>query len=152
MSPLPSPIRSDKWKANRIIVSSVENDGLVPVADFDERQRLKQLEDDLVDVRLVLDSTLDTVESMLENYMELSSTQHQTEDEIDAPTMAREDLIVRLLQEQRQDIRLLKTKVEALCAKVAGTTELVSHQWGGKTRFADAFRFLFFSMSPMVTA
>lgn len=122
------PFKSNDQKGNRIIVSSVENDDLVPVANFDERQRLKQLEDDLVDVRLILESTLDTVESMLENYIEFSSTQPQGKHEIHLSNLATEDLIIRVLEEKRQDIRLLKTKVEALCAKVAGTTELVSRR------------------------
>ncbi|KIV80796.1 hypothetical protein PV11_08272 [Exophiala sideris] len=94
------------------------------MADFNERQRLKQLEDSIVDVQLILDSTLDTVETMLVNYTEMFIKTHpQNEGQSNFPG---QDLIIRALQEKRREVKLLKTKVEALRTKLAGTTELVS--------------------------
>jgi hypothetical protein len=108
-----------------VIVSSVEDDGLVPVADFTERQRLKQLEDSVLDLLLILDSTLDTVETMIEKYQE-DTTQAWLGKPGYSQSLAQDDILVQALKEKRRDILLLKTKVEMLRAKVSGTTELVS--------------------------
>ena len=97
----------------------------MPVADFTERQRLKQLEDNVLDLLLILDSTSDTVVTMLEKYQE-STTQAWLGGPGKVPKVAQDDILVQALEEKRRDILLLRTKVETLRAKVAGSTELVS--------------------------
>ena len=93
------------------------------MADFNERQRLKQLEDDIVDVHQFLASTLDTVETMLVNYTQMfMKAPTQDESQYDQPA---QDLITRALHEKKREINLLKTRVEALRTKLAGTTDLV---------------------------
>ncbi|KAK4941155.1 hypothetical protein LTR10_018828 [Elasticomyces elasticus] len=109
-------------RADKVIVSSVEGDSLVPMADFNERQRLKQLEDDIVDMQLMLDSTLDSVEAMLVSYTEkFMKTRIQGQSQSD---LLSQDLIIGTLHEKRGEVNLLRTKVTALRTKLAGTTEL----------------------------
>jgi hypothetical protein len=117
-------ISAKKVQANKLIVSSVEGDTLVPAADFNERQRFKQLEDELIDIRVNLDSSWDIVESMLENYKQFLLAHAQVKDFMDSEE-ASEDLIVRAFQARSKEVKLLKLKLEALQAKAAGNSELV---------------------------
>lgn len=93
--------------------------------DVEGRQRLKDFEDQLTDITLVLDSTHDTIVSLLEKY------QHFCRDYC---TMAEDasrrdfDPIDCALQEKQRDVRSSRQKVETLHTKVKGTTDLVSQR------------------------
>ena len=95
----------------------MEDDSLIPVADFTERQRLKQIEDHVLDLMNLLDSTQDVLDSLIRYYRSWQTQEGATKSE---------DLITALLQEKREEILLLHKKVGALRSKVSGTTELVS--------------------------
>ncbi|OLE52324.1 MAG: hypothetical protein AUG51_18620 [Acidobacteria bacterium 13_1_20CM_3_53_8] len=87
-----------------------------------ERQRLKQLEDTLLDIVIVLDSTLDTVTALLERYQSSLLSIEIRENNAYPQT---KDEIVRSLLEKQREISLFKTKVDAIRSKVQGTTQLV---------------------------
>lgn len=91
--------------------------------DVEERQKLKDFEDQLTDITLVLDSTHDTIISLLEKYQQFCR---------DFRTMAADgnqndfDSINHALQEKQKDVTSSRQKVETLHTKVRGTTDLVS--------------------------
>jgi len=100
----------------------VDGKGLILV-EFEERQKLKQVEDKILDVKTVLDSTLDTVSSLIEKYTDLTKAEDVTFSE---PTTPQRDFILFALQEKKREIVLIRKKIDVLHAKVQGTTKLVS--------------------------
>ncbi len=113
---------SNLIQANRVVVASVDGKGLILV-EFEERQKLKQVEDKILDVKTVLDSTLDTVSSLIEKYTDLTKAEDVTFSE---PTTPQRDFILFALQEKKREIVLIRKKIDVLHAKVQGTTKLVS--------------------------
>jgi hypothetical protein len=111
-----------KYKADRVVLASVDGKGPIQVGEFEERQRLKQVEDKVLDVVMVLDSTLDTVSSLLEKYTEL---RRQNDAPFEDPSSSTQDSIVFALQEKRREVLLIRKKIDALHAKVQGTMQLV---------------------------
>src|SRR6266498_1408898 len=93
---------SNLIQANRVVVASVDGKGLILV-EFEERQKLKQVEDKILDVKTVLDSTLDTVSSLIEKYTDLTKAEDVTFSE---PTTPQRDFILFALQEKKREIVL----------------------------------------------
>lgn len=88
-----------------------------------ERQRLKQIEDSILDLLIVLESTLDTVNSLIEKYR-YSATQEVLGQR--SGVVSDDDPILLGLNDKRKDVLLYRSKVDTIRAKVQGTTELVS--------------------------
>src|SRR6266536_5020206 len=116
---------SNLIQANRVVVASVDGKGLILV-EFEERQKLKQVEDKILDVKTVLDSTLDTVSSLIEKYTDLTKAEDVTYVTFSEPTTPQRDFILFALQEKKREIVLIRKKIDVLHAKVQGTTKLVS--------------------------
>jgi len=91
--------------------------------DVAERQRLKELEDQLADIVLVLNTTHDTIMSLLEKYREFDHNHYKSADENGRRGF---DPIEYALEERQRDVRSSREKVETLHTKVRGTTDLVS--------------------------
>lgn len=110
-------------QADRVIAASVDNNSLIRITEFTERQRLKQIEDNILDLLVVLDSTLDTVCSLIEKY-----NYGATQEVLGRPSgvVPDDDAILRGLNEKRRDVLLYRSRVEAIRAKVQGTSNLVS--------------------------
>jgi hypothetical protein len=88
-----------------------------------ERQRLKQIEDNILDLLIILDSTLDTINSLIEKYR-YSATQEALGQR--SGVVPDGDPILLGLNEKRKDVLLYRSKVDNIRAKVQGTTKLVS--------------------------
>lgn len=104
-------------------MASTESDGPVRITDFEERQQLKLVEDRILDLLIIMESTLDTIDSLSRVYREFCSTtaaQHPDEDLND------NDLISFGLAEKRRGVLLYRRKIEALLSKLKSTTKLVS--------------------------
>jgi hypothetical protein len=106
-----------------VILASI-GEGPIQVTDVVERQKLKQLEDILLDILVVLDSTLDTVSTLLEQYQ---TTFFRSDVGRTSNSPTTEDDIVVTLLEKRRDILLFRTKVDAIRSKVQGTIAMASH-------------------------
>jgi len=91
--------------------------------DVEERQKLKDYEDQLTDIILVLDLTHDTITSLLEKYRQFCRDFYIMAED-DNPNGF--DTIDCALQEKQKDVRSSRQKVETLHTKVRGTTDLVS--------------------------
>lgn len=106
-----------------MLVASVDEKDPLRLADFEERQWLKDFEDRLIDVLLIFDATYDTITSILDRYhkfrISCDSTWYDCTD-------LESDFIVCALQERRKDVLSGRNKIKTLHKKVQGTTNLVS--------------------------
>jgi hypothetical protein len=121
-----------------VVAASVEEEGLIHVTEFTERQQRKQNEDNLLDLLIILDSTLDIVSSLRDQYQ--STTTQQSLGPI-LKASGPDDLILLTLQEKHRDILLFRSRVETLRSKVSGTTELVGCLYPEKLRDSRLSRY-----------
>jgi hypothetical protein len=118
------------FKADRVVVASLDNTGIIQLVDYEEQQQLKQIEDKVLDVVIVLDSTLDTVTSLIEKYTYLkrqmkSQMKRQNDASFEDSSNLPSDSIMFGLREKRREVLLVRKKIDALHAKVQGTMKLV---------------------------
>lgn len=106
-----------------MLVASVEADDPVRPVDVEERQKLKDLEDQIIDIMTVLESTNDTIVSLLEKYDQFRRDFVRGFDMSDDAGFDHTDLALR---EKRRDVVSNRKKVETLHIKITSTTELVS--------------------------
>ena len=92
------------------------------IGQVEERQNLKELEDQILDVILVLDSTSDTILSLIENYRQFRQDLSVREEANDGGY----DAIDVAFQEKLRDVSFNRMKVQTLNAKLKSTIELVS--------------------------
>lgn len=90
--------------------------------DIGERQFLKDLEDQIIDVLSVLDSTADTISSLAEMYKQFCRNSPAISQDVNDDEF---NLISLSLQEKQRDIIQNRKKVETLQAKIHGTANLV---------------------------
>lgn len=109
-----------------------------------ERQDLKDIEDQIVDILLVLDSTSDTISSVIEMYKQFCHDSSIPSAGEEAPLSRKKfspgegisqslkenefDLISFSLHEKQRDVVQHRKKVETLHVKVQGTAKLVRIQ------------------------
>ncbi|MCJ1379470.1 hypothetical protein MMC17_002571 [Xylographa soralifera] len=108
--------------SNLVIVADVEGkEGGVPL-EVNSCQQLKDLEDQIIDTLLILDSTHDTTVALTQKYEQHCVIPN------DSPINLNEsiDSIQLALQEKQKEIELLRRKVKALQKKVDGTISLLS--------------------------
>ena len=94
------------------------------IVQVEERQQLKELEDQILDVILVLDSTDDTIVSLIENYRRFR--QDPCVCMWEEPGDVESDAMIVAFQEKQRDVYSSKKKVQTLHAKLKSTIELVS--------------------------
>ena len=90
--------------------------------DITERQELKDVQDQVIDILVVLDSTSDTIESMIEKYKQFNQ---DCDDPQGNSSDIEFDAIQSALQEKQREVFLNRKKVETLHTKVQGTISLV---------------------------
>ena len=105
-----------------MLVASIDEaeTSLQPV-DVEERQRLKDLEDQIIDIISVLDSINDTIISLLEKYEQFCRDFDE-----ESNSAAEFDSIEFALQERQRDVVSNRKKVERLHIKIKSTIKLVS--------------------------
>ncbi|KAL2049176.1 hypothetical protein ABVK25_010526 [Lepraria finkii] len=110
-------------QSDRVLVASIDERDPARLLGVEERQNLKEIEDDIIDILSVLDATADTIQSLLGKYRQFrrdirSGLENLFGDGIDSIECA--------LQERQKDVHMNRQKVEKLHAKVQGTTNLLS--------------------------
>ena len=97
-----------------------------PIQPIEELQHLREVEDELIDVQLVLDSLHSTVESLSDNYAEcvMSSGQTYTGDH---------DIINRAFQTQLREVGFNRNNIESLHTRLHATKGLLSSLQSLKT-------------------
>lgn len=108
---------------DRVLVASIDQTDPLQLADFEERQRLKDFEDRLIDLLLIFDANYDTLTSLLDRYQDFCINCHSTSEDGDR---RKSDFIVDALQEKQKDIYSSRNKIKTLHTKVRGTTSLLS--------------------------
>ena len=89
---------------------------------MEERQRLKDFEDQIVDIIMVLDSTSDTIILLHEKYDQFRCDASDDSEDYKGDKL---DSIHLALQEKRRDVDSSRRKVANLHTKVKSTIELV---------------------------
>ena len=105
-----------------MVLASIESNGPIRITEFEERQRLKQEEDKILDLLMVMDSMLDTIDTLFKLHEEVWSSVTIQRRDWKHPE---NDAISFGLAEKRRDILLYRGKMEALRSKVRSTTKLV---------------------------
>jgi hypothetical protein len=115
---------TDDEQTNRAILADLDGAG-IQIAQLEERQLLKQIEDRLIDLGTILSSTGDIVAILLERYktFSLNSTSRKS---VVSGTGLDTDPILSGLEERAKDILLYRQQVDALHAKVKGASQLAS--------------------------
>ena len=121
----PPPFHLPYTQTDRVLVASIDEKDPLRFADFEERQRLKDFEDRLIDLLLIFDATHDTITSLLDRYKDFCIDYDSTSDGGD---MRESDFLVCAFQERQKDVCTSRNKVKTLHTKVQGTTSLVSVQ------------------------
>lgn len=102
------------------MLAEVGRGPLAGIIDFEinfvDRQQLKQMEDKVLDVMIIFDSTLDTITNLLEQYKAWCATRSVIGDY---------DNIANGFQEQCREISLNRKKIETLHQRLKGTASLV---------------------------
>lgn len=101
-------------------VASIEENDTMQPPGFEERQKLRDLEDLIIDTTSVLESTKDTTEALFEKYNQFRRDFSNEFDDADF------DPIDLALQEKQRDVVTYRKKVDVLRVKVKSTIELVS--------------------------
>ena len=83
---------------------------------FEERQKMKMIEDLVLDLFVALDSSRDTVDSLLGMYDEYKQSKEGSI-----------DLVRHALLEQVREIDLYKVKADSLLSKIKGAKQLVTN-------------------------
>ncbi len=90
---------------------------------MDERQILKDFEDAIIDMLLVLDSTTDTISSLLDNYKQFCLDIDVNPLETNGEEF---DPVAFALREKHREVMFSRKKIETLQTKVQGMSNLVS--------------------------
>lgn len=105
-----------------MLVASITEKDPSQLVNIEERQILKDLDDRLIDIQLILDSTLSTVTSLLDTYKRYckdtkANLVHDESDDF--------DLVEAALREQERAVGSYRKQIETLHIKVQGTIQLV---------------------------
>ncbi|KAL8776005.1 MAG: hypothetical protein Q9194_003447 [Teloschistes cf. exilis] len=105
--------------SDKVLVASIDEKNL----SFDERQILKDSEDRLVGNLLILDSTLETITSLVSVYNQFRQDCGSGQEDGYADHI---DLIEMALQEQHREVGSYRRQMETLRMKVQGSIHLLS--------------------------
>ncbi|MCJ1394648.1 hypothetical protein MMC18_007528 [Xylographa bjoerkii] len=106
-----------------VLVADIEDTGQGLPLEVKTRQQLKDLEDQIIDVLLILDSTHDTVVAFIDKYEQFCHIANNSFIDIDESL----DSIKLALHEKQREVKLLTRKMKAMHKKVEGATSLLSN-------------------------
>lgn len=106
-------------------MASIDEKDPLQLVDVSERQTLKDLEDQIIDMMLVFDTTCDLIVSLHDKYSQFC---RETDADINESIDGEIDTIDVALQEKRDIVISNRKKVETLHTKVKGTIKLVRTQ------------------------
>ena len=105
-------------------MASVDETDPLQLLDIEEHQSLKDLEDQMVDIILVLETTVDLILTLQGQYMQFNRDSGRKSEKVD-DNEDWADAIGIAFQEKQKDAISSRRKVETLLAKVKGTVKLV---------------------------
>jgi uncharacterized protein YwgA len=123
---------ADIWQSNKalgMVIGCESGETEFVTLQVEDHQALKQIEDEIADMLLCLDSTLDTVSTFLEMYDQISSNSQLESIDISSSTPHSFDIIAASLREKTKEVSYTRKKAEALLSKVQNTRTLVCYHW-----------------------
>ncbi|OAL48748.1 hypothetical protein IQ07DRAFT_85531 [Pyrenochaeta sp. DS3sAY3a] len=116
------------YQSNKAVGISIGDDDLdnqFLSIEVEDHQHLKQIEDQISDLMLCLDSTLDTVSTFEDMYIQFQDHQEDGRSISDGSTRA-SDAVIVALKEKSKEVSYFRKKAEALLSKVQNTRTLIS--------------------------
>lgn len=110
-------------KATGVCIRTEGDNGSFVSITVEDHQQLKEIEDDVADVILCLDSTSDTLTTFEETYGQFCQSQNPSRS---SHTL---DAVAIALREKTKEILYTRRKAEALLLKIQNTRTLVRHLW-----------------------
>ena len=123
----PSLTARQSNKALGIMIGDDDNDSDFISIEVEDHQELKQIEDQIADLILCLDSTMDTVATFMEMYehFQIHQEDQNAPEEPKKHSAYGSDAITFALKEKRRWIAETRKKAEVLLSKVQNTRTLV---------------------------
>ncbi|KAF2692086.1 hypothetical protein K458DRAFT_9680 [Lentithecium fluviatile CBS 122367] len=125
------------YQSNKAVGISVgrdeDEDNFISIC-FEDHQELKQIEDQIADLILCLDSTLDTVSTFMEMYDQFRDQQDikMRSDRESRQSAYGSDAVIFALREKAKEIAYTRKKAGALLEKVQNTRTLISSLLGNQ--------------------
>jgi vacuolar-type H+-ATPase catalytic subunit A/Vma1 len=115
-------------KASGVSISIEDSREKFLVITVEDHQQLKQIEDDVADLMLCLDSTSDTLHTFKEMYDQyLDHREHVTRlRQIQSASGQISDAVAVAFREKAKEIQYTRRKAESLLSKIHNTRTLVS--------------------------
>ncbi|KAF2623990.1 hypothetical protein BU25DRAFT_442229 [Macroventuria anomochaeta] len=120
-------VKEQSGRSSGFILSGNQSKNLVTIT-VEDHQQLKEIEDDVADLVLCLDSTLDTLTSFMRMYEDfrLHRQESQTINEVQKACVSKCNAIVVAFEEKAQEISYNRKKADNLQSKIQNTRKLVS--------------------------
>ena len=131
-------MNTDQEKSSKASGVSISGRGFDedPVSiSVEDHQQLKEIEDNVADLILCLDATLDTLTAlreMYEQHIERQNALHSRQ-KIQIASLQTSDAIIIALREMVREMAYTRKKVESLLSKVQNTRTLVREHFYSKT-------------------
>lgn len=105
-----------------------DEDNFVSI-EVEDHQELKLIEDQIADLILCLDSTMDTVSTFMDMYEQFRFHQRNVKSSDESPTVSAygSNPVVFALNEKEKELSYTRKKAEALLSKVQNTRTLVRY-------------------------
>ena len=110
-------------RIDQFSIASIDNGRPIESVDFESRQMLNDMENELIDALSVLDSTEDTIDALHENHERYRITWYQHPEKYE---LGGTIPLCNALQQMRTEVAVNRKKIKALSAKLKGATKLLS--------------------------
>ena len=110
-------------RIDQFSIASIDNGRPIESVDFESRQILNDMENELVDALSVLDSTEDTIEALCENHQQYRFRWHQHSEKYE---LGGNVPLCNALLQMRTEVAVTRKKIKALSAKLKGAIKLLS--------------------------
>ena len=110
-------------RTDQFSVASVDNGRPMESVDFESRQDLNDMEDELIDALSVLDSTEDTIDALHENHERYCISSYQQSDKYEPSARLP---LYNALHQMRTEVTVNRKKIKALSVKLKGAIKLLS--------------------------
>lgn len=111
-------------KSSGFTLSSDQSKNFVTIT-VEDHQQLKEIEDDVADLVLCLDSSLDTLTSLMRMYGDFNCHLQSLKSEGDVQIDDKIDSFVVAFEEKSQEVSYTRKKAESLLSKIRNTRSLV---------------------------
>ena len=109
----------------QLLLASPNGEGPIDLTGCGERQELKQLEDNISDMMLALDATMNTISSLMKCLQKMGPLEESSPSQSEPLNKMS---MVEALEEKTKEISLLLQSTHALRDKLQSTTQVVRNR------------------------